>query len=536
MSWNNAPELESRLKRSLNEFNWPVVEAICCEIIERVKTDPDLLPEPSAKQLMNALRRKCCFHLMTQLAEAILQSGLRTPQVRRQYAQALIDQNILAAGEMVLQTIINNPMGNNVEEQEARGLTGRIYKQLYINNNDPNSARNRANFERALNEYLYVYRLDPTAYLWHGINVVALVNRAQRDKLPSAGLPDASALAQDILATLEKRENESADDLPAWDMATRMEAYVALGRHQDAAGTALRYVDSHGSDAFELNSTIRQLAEVWQLNHREPPGNQLLPILKAAHLSKVGGLAVSDPKEVMAELETVGDAVKGLEAIFGSDSMVTLKWYKTGLEQCNSVARVEKLDGKGHGTGWIVNASDFFQGRQGKLLLTNAHVISDTPNPTSIFPEDAKVNFQVMGEVFEVNEVVFTSPVRKLDATFVTLKGEPKAEPLTIHKRAMTMSEPPPRMYTIGHPCGRDLEISLQDNQLLACNESLLHYRTPTEKGSSGSPIFEPADWRVVALHHKGNEEMARLDGQAGTYKANEGIAIIALQKATQNA
>ena len=47
------------------------------------------------------------------------------------------------------------------EELEARGLTGRIYKQLYINYNDPTSERNRANFERALNEYLYVYRLDP---------------------------------------------------------------------------------------------------------------------------------------------------------------------------------------------------------------------------------------------------------------------------------------------------------------------------------------------------------------------------------------
>jgi V8-like Glu-specific endopeptidase len=170
------------------------------------------------------------------------------------------------------------------------------------------------------------------------------------------------------------------------------------------------------------------------------------------------------------------------------------------------------------------------------LLLTNAHVVSDTPNPFAIFPDNCQVNFQAIGQVFEVEDkVVWTSTYTKFDATFLTLKGKPSAEPLRFHKRAMQLAEPPPRLYTIGFPGGRDLEISLQDNYLLAVNEGLLHYRTPTEKGSSGSPIFEPEDWRVVKLHHKGSEEMARIDGQPGTYKANEGIAILALQKATQS-
>jgi V8-like Glu-specific endopeptidase len=93
------------------------------------------------------------------------------------------------------------------------------------------------------------------------------------------------------------------------------------------------------------------------------------------------------------------------------------------------------------------------------------------------------------------------------------------------------MADPPPRLYIIGHPRGRDLELSLQDNHLLALNERVLHYRTPTEPGSSGSPVFEPEDWRVVALHHKGNELMARIDGTPGTYQANEGISILALQE-----
>ncbi len=66
---------------------------------------------------------------------------------------------------------------------------------------------------------------------------------------------------------------------------------------------------------------------------------------------------------------------------------------------------------------------------------------------------------------------------------------------------------------------------------MLAASERLVHYRTPSEGGSSGSPVFGPTDWKVVALHHAGSNDMPRLDGQ-GTYEANEGIALAALTKA----
>lgn len=540
MPWTDAPQLESKLKRALNTFSWPEAETICTELIDRVKSEPDLLPELTAKSFFHSLRRKLCFTLMTPLAEALIQSGLRTPQIRRQYAQALIDQGILAAPELVLQSIIQDSQGIKGEEMEARGLMGRIYKQLYVNNNDPNSSRNHANLERALNEYLHVYRLGPKDYLWHGINVVALLDRARRDNFPLQGLPDASSLAQDILATLHEREQQSPVPLTAWDVGTALEAYVALGRHKEAADTALRYIDSIDADAFEIYSTIRQLTEVWQLNDKELPGSHLLPILKAGYLEKHGAAIGRDPKKAVEEAATVGSAIKDLEAVFGPDRMVPLKWYKKGLLQCNSIARVEKRSGKGHGTGWLVRAKDFFPGREGLLLLTNAHVVSDNPNPIdnplAIYPDNSQINFQALGEVFEVeDEVVWTFPPKELDATFLALKSKPTAEPLELHTRAMQMAEPPPRMYVIGHPGGRDLELSLQDNYLLACNNNLLHYRTPTEQGSSGSPVFEPEDWRVVALHHAGKKQMERIDGQPGTYEANEGISILTLQKATQN-
>jgi V8-like Glu-specific endopeptidase len=540
MSWGDAAQLETRLKLALNSFDWPEVDKICPEIIERVKSDPELLPQDTAKTFLRDLRGQRRFKWMTELAEAFLQSGLRTPQIRRQYAQALIDQGLLAAPEMILQSVVQDAKGQG-EEFEARGLIGRLYKQLYVNNNDPTSPRNRANLERALNEYLYVYRLDP-GKVWHGINVVALIERARRDNVSLAGLPDAAAMAQEILNTIQKRDDEGTERLPAWDVGTRLEAHVALGNHQEAANTALRYIEWPGGDAFEIASTLRQFIQVWQLTYTELPGSQLLPILKAGHLKKEGAAMEGDPRKLREEAAAAGKAIKGLEGIFGDDRMLPLKWYKKGLEQCDGVAQVQKPNGKGHGTGWLVQASDFFSNRSGLLLLTNGHVVSDNPNPFSnpkaIYPEDARIKFEGHGEdLYEVQELVWTSPPDEFDATFLALKTVPeKAVPLTIHTRAVNWVKPAaaPRFYIIGHPGGRDLEISLQDNHLIAYNNKLLHYRTPTEPGSSGSPVFEPDDWRVVALHHRGDEEMERLDGESGTYEANEGISILAIQNATR--
>jgi V8-like Glu-specific endopeptidase len=84
----------------------------------------------------------------------------------------------------------------------------------------------------------------------------------------------------------------------------------------------------------------------------------------------------------------------------------------------------------------------------------------------------------------------------------------------------------------MGHPGGRDLEFSLHDNRLLACSASHAHYRTPTEGGSSGSPVFDSDGWEAVALHHAGSDAMPRLDDPRATYRANEGILVAALQRA----
>lgn len=528
MSWEDAAQVESRLKRALDVFDWQGAAGICNEIVDRIKQSQEQIPEKTARMLMARLRRKRRFTLMRQLAEAIIASGVTVPQVRRQYAQALIEDGYLDDAENVLNAILVDPMTMAGELTEARGLIGRVYKQRYLN--APSEA---ANPKRVVELYYEAYRVDPKKNLWHGINVVALTARVRRDGLSFAGMPDELALAREILTTIEEIDSQSSDDLDAYDEATRMEAHVALGQYHEADKAVLRYIDSDDAGAFEIKSTIRQLEEVWQLNINEPPGNHLLSLLKAAQLSKEGGFSNREPEKVASEAKAVGLAVNDLEALFGKARTVTLKWYKLGLEQCNSVARIEGPDGRGRGTGWLVKASDFFAGRDGVLLLTNEHVIScDPKHPAkALLPDDAQANFQTAGETLQVKEIVWTSPFTDLDATFVTLEKEPKATPLTLHEPVVEMGDPAPRLYIIGHPMGRDIEFSIQDNHLLACNDTLLHYRTPTEPGNSGSPVFESERWRVVALHHGGSANVKRIDGVDGTYEANEGIAIRAIRK-----
>ena len=68
------------------------------------------------------------------------------------------------------------------------------------------------------------------------------------------------------------------------------------------------------------------------------------------------------------------------------------------------------------------------------------------------------------------------------------------------------------RIYVIGHPKGGELSFSFQDNTLIALNDRLLHYRSPTDPGSSGSPLFNE-HWELIGLHHAGSNTMSKLDG-----------------------
>jgi V8-like Glu-specific endopeptidase len=218
------------------------------------------------------------------------------------------------------------------------------------------------------------------------------------------------------------------------------------------------------------------------------------------------------------------------------DRTVTLRWYLLGLERTKSVARIEREDGRAKGTAWLVNASDFFLNKTGLLLLTNAHVVNLQGNNGALKPDEVFANFQRLSKRFALTATDgWSSPPSALDTTFLKFKQDvPEAEPIPVLTTQVELNVPPQRLYIIGHPSGRDIELSIHDNKLVKCVEKYLHYRTPTESGSSGSPVFEHTGWKAVALHHAG-ETSADGAGNRPSYEANEGIAIHSLIQATMN-
>jgi V8-like Glu-specific endopeptidase len=120
--------------------------------------------------------------------------------------------------------------------------------------------------------------------------------------------------------------------------------------------------------------------------------------------------------------------------------------------------------------------------------------------------------------------------VHELDATLLNLDKRvsgPTAYP--VHKR-LPGKGGVERIYVMGHPGGGALAVSLHDSHLLDYEDPRIHYRTPTAEGSSGSPIFD-SQWRLIGVHHAGSWKMPRLNGQVGTYEANEGIWIEAIRR-----
>src|SRR5262249_17323926 len=118
-----------------------------------------------------------------------------------------------------------------------------------------------------------------------------------------------------------------------------------------------------------------------------------------------------------------------------------------------------------------------------------------------------------------------------LDTTILELDGYPQ----DVVPTPLAQGLPPKplrhrRAGGVGPPRGAPPpHFSLHGHRLLAPRPRVLHYRSPTEGGSSGSPVSDD-EWRLIGLHHAGGTRIPALNGAGGTYAANEGITIDAIR------
>lgn len=530
------------LKRAAVAFDREEAEALCSAMVGRLDAGASPPPEDVSKEVLKVLRGKRWFGPMARVAEALVGAGQGSAGVRRQLGQALIEGRRFDEALDVLEALARDTAGTDPSENaEARGLIGRLFKQRYVDGGNGDAGERDLQLRRAIEAYHGVWVQNPALHNYQGINAAACARRAERDGVAVPDGVDAAVIAVRVLGNLSAVPK---DNLAAWGLATGAEACLVLDRGLDAVLEWLKpYVARADADAFEFGSTLRQLREVWRIDDDDPLG-PAVAVLRVALTQREGFRADLEIGDLHAAATVVDRRRDELEKVFGEAGPVALRWYREGLERARGVGRIEDPRGRGIGTGFLVRGGDLFPGSWGlgdeEVLVTNAHVLSAT-EPGALRPGEALVRFEALEEQpieVPVGELLWESRVGELDVSIARL-----GRAVTAHAPYPLAAEDEPaftpggrrRLYVIGHPLGGDLSLSLEDNFQVGWGFPFLHYRTPTEPGSSGSPVFDDR-WSLVAVHHKGSERLPRLDGGPGTYRANEGTWIHAVRRALATA
>lgn len=521
-----------RLRKAATEFNTVEMQKTCAQFILAVRQRNVPVDAATALQVLKILQSKRQISLVHGVAEALLAHGVDSVEVRHRYALALLDYDRTAVAESLLRTL---PKGARMDP-EVTGAIGRVHKQRYLTSGPAAGRQRTTDLRKAIEAYEATYRLDPRKHYYHGINTATLLARAAGDHVSVPRhrdpLAEARVIAKDLLTKIKRRRSPGV-----WELATAAEACLVLGRDDDAVAWTCRYVDYLGPDAnaFEYASTLRQFQLAWRLDAHSEPGVRLLPLLRGRLLQAEGGAIYVDPSEFTPEslkrFERVDDFMRDrsdidYEKVFGSERFRSPKWLREALDKCRSVALIEDKYEDGQGTGFVLAGKLLRPEWPDRVLLTNAHVV-----PEALGPDKAHIVFRGLdgdesgaGHVDPVGSTLWESPRNEFDACILPLPDDLSDQVRAMPLRAKFPSldtEPPPRAYVIGYPKGSpNIQVSLHDTRLLSADERYAHYRSPTEQGNSGSPVFD-SEWQVIALHH-GAVDAFRGSGQA----ANEGIRL----------
>ena len=528
--------LQGKVPEALPEETAEVVRQIGMDLASGRGPDVD-----QVKLALKALNKQRLFEPSNDLAEHwAMQRGF-VPEVEKRRIQALIELGRFEKAESLAQDALLKARALDKPEAEFEvgeylGHFGRLAKQRFV------LSREIKDLKAAIGWYAKSYLGRKDRPYFPGINIVALVAAMGR-LYPSAEVAEdirLPGIAMSVLKDVKEKVKEASDP---WLLATASEASLALGKSDSAELWLHRFLSHPETGPFEIESYSRQLREIWQGNalNGKSLADRLCAIVDRHVMHTQQRWSISP-----AMLKTVQLNPQSLEKNFSGERTFTVDVIQKMLKQCAGIGCVTDGRGRRLGTGFLVEASELGIANAGEwVFLTNDHVIG-TNTADSISAEEAWVTFELecaeQGSPIShkvLPEVLFSSPpgflgkpnADTLDFTVVKLETWPKGgAPLRINSNLPALSHKT-KVFVVGHPSGDALQLSLHDSQLLdVCDEELLlHYRTPTEPGSSGSPVFN-TNWEVVALHHAGSRETPRLRGR-GTYEANEGISIRAIQE-----
>lgn len=495
------------------------VESAFAALRTQVDSAKDALPAKAACTLLETLRNERRDDVLVTLGRLIVARGQNHPAVHRLLAQGQIETGALDdAIDNLAQTASDldrrlaaatdptaaaEALWIRREQAEVQGLLGRAYKQRYVEANPTRQQPRSADAEKALKCYGDTYRASPVENLWHGINFVALRHHQHRLTRMSENDRDAEAdrIATDILRNIDVLEKMG--QATEWDVATRAEAELALGRDSDFAATVEKLLTHDGMTAFVARSFRRQLVQVWELEDATSPGQTVLPRidawLTAARKAKSAALDAS---------ASTADAAR-MQAPAKADVQTTTEDNR-GVRRARSLARIGPSFYTGEGSGFLLDPAAIwpdYSGEPNLFLLTNAHVCDpaakEDGTKAPFHPRTAR--FAFLGPTGEIGrevlvasaEALWSSPPNELDATLLMLEKGPKTE-LFPPRESMPVTGD--STAVVGYPLGGSLYFSANQNVIGSVEERYLTYTTKTEPGMSGSPVVD-GDWQLVGLH-----------------------------------
>ncbi|MCA9981119.1 MAG: trypsin-like peptidase domain-containing protein [Anaerolineales bacterium] len=215
------------------------------------------------------------------------------------------------------------------------------------------------------------------------------------------------------------------------------------------------------------------------------------------------------------------NAGKIKEKMLGENTLRDIFELELALEASRAVVRISNGD---RGTGFLAGEG---------LIMTNHHVIPDratAANSRFAFYCQDNADMTARDRIVcgaKPDGLFYTDPT--LDVTVVEIANPPQdIQPLRL---LSVRARPDSRVAIIHHPLGETKKITLQNNFVMYADAQRVQYTTATQKGSSGSPVFD-SQYEVIALHHSGDTVEVDTDSATSDqwrYVRNEGSGMRAI-------
>lgn len=533
---------------------------------------PRALAPHSVEALVAGLKRAGAFDWLAKITDRLISGGNQQNTVRRNHAEALIELGHVNAATSMLELLLTDQMLPKSERADIEAQLGRAYGQIYVNHVRTTSDAYASggafatNLQNAIKYFVEAYEdASPDESVRIGVDLMALLKRAEADGVPIVGVTPAEDIARKIIAKLEPTLHQDSEPSK---IAAIGEAYMTVGDFDAAEAWYRGFAISPKLERYKLSEAVRRMEDVWRLADSEDTMRRPLMALKAAEThQRVAQFAVS--MEERTQIRSTD-----FPTMFPDGDLLQYGALRKIVQAGECLAWVKDRHAIPVGAGFMIRGRDIASSLGDDFyLITNTHVICD-PNLArgdkpyeALTPEEAFIQFEASPEEGPArtylleSKAVWQSPASECDVCILRLKDIPeKVSPARIApiEQDITAGEIEEAadgtpIAVLGTSKGTSVQLGLrgqltyQQGTIVDIGPRMrtqrqpvfLHYDAPTLPGNAGSPIYDTTNWRVIGLHHAGYnplEGRPRLYGRAGFHNANEGVYIHSIGMAADRA